>query len=405
MKKILILCDYFYPDVASTGQLLTELCLDLQNDFYVTVITSVPLLENDKYKSNINYDKYENINLYRIKTKPFDKRNKVSRVKHIIEYYFLCKKAIKNLQKQDIVYTISQPPILGGLLGRYAKIIHKAKLVYNIQDFNPEQIEAVGYSKSKLLISILKKMDIKTCNNADKIIIVGSDMQETLKKRNILDSMKISVINNWIDEKAVYPINDEKVLEFKNRYDLNNKLVFMYSGNIGLYYDLENIVKVFKRFEDRNDIVFVFVGDGAKKTDIENYAIDNKLHNVKFIPFQNKKDIIYSLNSADIHFVTNKKGIKGVSVPSKIYGVMAVGKFILGIVESGSEAADLIEKSKCGIVVEPEDYDGIYEAIDRIISMEHSDIEEQGMRGRNYLQNNLTKSKSIGKYEKALNEL
>lgn len=40
--KIVFVINYFYPDYASTGQLLTELCLHLQNDFQITVIASQP---------------------------------------------------------------------------------------------------------------------------------------------------------------------------------------------------------------------------------------------------------------------------------------------------------------------------------------------------------------------------
>ncbi|WP_026882547.1 glycosyltransferase family 4 protein [Clostridium akagii] len=402
MDNLLIVCDYFYPDIASTGQLLTELCLELQDYFNISVIASVPSLQKDKYQSDINYEKFQNINMYRVKTKYFDKKNKISRIKHVIEYYFSCKNAIKKLEKQNIIFTISQPPILGGLLGLYAKKFHKAKLIYNIQDFNPEQIQAVGYIKSKLLIYLLRKIDIRTCNNADNIIVVGSDMLDTIKKRKIIVDNKISVVNNWIDEKSVYPLSCDKVLEFKKKYNLKNKLVFMYSGNIGLYYDLENIVKVFDKFRYRKDIVFTFVGDGVKKSEIEKYVINNKIDNVIFIPFQNKEDLVYSLNAADVHLVTNKRGIKGVSVPSKIYGVMAVAKYILGIVESGSEASNLIERSDCGLVVEPENYEEIYKAVSYIINMKSDERREKGVNGRRYLENNLTKSKSISKYKEVL---
>lgn len=52
---------------------------------------------------------------------------------------------------------------------------------------------------------------------------------------------KTVMINNWIDEKEIYPLdaNNEKVLEFKRKYGINGKFVIMCSGNIVLYYDLE----------------------------------------------------------------------------------------------------------------------------------------------------------------------
>ena len=65
-----------------------------------------------------------------------------------------------------------------------------------------------------------------------------------------------------------------------------------------------------------------------------------------FVPFQKKEELIYSLNASDIYIVTNAKGIKGVSVPSKIYGILAVNKPIGGILEKGSVAWRIIEDSK-----------------------------------------------------------
>lgn len=66
---------------------------------------------------------------------------------------------------------------------------------------------------------------------------------------------------------------------------------------------------------------------------------------------------MYSLNAAHVHLVVNQKGIKGVSVPSKIYGVMAAGKPVLGVLENGSEAYRLIRESNCGLLVEPHSYE------------------------------------------------
>ncbi len=59
------------------------------------------------------------------------------------------------------------------------------------------------------------------------------------------------MINNWIDENEIYPLgeNNEKVLAFKKKYGLDGKFVIMYSGNIGLYYDLENLIKVVERIK------------------------------------------------------------------------------------------------------------------------------------------------------------
>jgi len=404
-KNIVFIGDCFYPDVAATGQLLTDICCNLQQYFNITVLTHMNNGDSNMHKSKYIYEKMQEISIIRVKTKSFNKSNKISRIRHIIEYYFSCRRAIKKLSRQDIVFTISQPPILGGLLGMYTKKIHKCKFIYNIQDFNPEQAEAIKYIKYKIMINLLKKIDINTCKKADKIIIVGNDMKDTLRKRNILLDDKVSVINNWINEKEIYPLfQNENITEFKRKYDLENKFIIMYSGNIGLYYDIENIVKVIKRFQDIEDIYMVLVGEGIRKEKIQKWVNENNIKNLKFVPFQPKSELIYSLNAADVHLISNCVGIKGVSVPSKIYGIMASGKYVIGILEKDSEAFNLITKSSCGRCVEPNDYDGLYNLIRG--AYEHRDkLKEKGLMGRKHIEQYYNMNISISKYKEIFEKI
>ena len=407
-KRMLIYAHYFYPDVASTAQILTELCQGLQDIFNITVICVVPSYGGtieSKYKDKRYYNEiFEEINIIRVRVPEFNKKNKLSRIRNIVSYFLNSIAATFKVQKQDYILSISQPPILGGVLGVIGKLLKRGKLIYNIQDFNPEQMVAISYSKNKLLISMLLKIDKFSCRLSNKIIVVGRDMQETLKKRfNNCNTPKNVFINNWIDEKSIYPLEkgNKIVNEFKEKYNLMGKFIIMYSGNIGLYYDLRNIVKVIARFKERNDVVFTFIGDGTIKNELINYKEQHCLENVIFIPYQDKKDLNYSLNAADVHWVVNAKGIKGVSVPSKLYGVMASGKPVLGVLESGSEGRQIIEESKCGICAEPADYEQIYRCINYMIDNKNK-INTMGKNGREYLVNKLSKNISIKKYKEEI---
>ena len=404
-KKLLIYAHYFYPDVASTGQILTELCEGMIDTFDITVICVVPSYSgtiDEKYKTKRIYkEEHNGIKIIRVRVPEFQKSNKISRIKNLLAYFFNSLLATLKIEKQDYIYTISQPPILGGVLGVLGKWLKGGKLIYNIQDFNPEQTMAVGYSKNKLLLNTVMAVDKFSCKKADKVIVVGRDMQETLRNRfNNKKVPKNVFINNWINEKEIYPLeqNHPRIMEFKEKYNLQDKFIIMYSGNIGLYYDLENIIKVIGEFKDREDVVFAFVGDGTVKDKIEAYVSENNLSNVTFIPYQDKADLIYSLNAADIHWVVNAKGIKGVSVPSKLYGVMAAGKPVLGVLDEGSEARLIVEECKCGVCIEPGNYKEISNNIEYILNNKE-EIRALGLNGRQYLETNLTKEVSINKYK------
>ena len=225
------------------------------------------------------------------------------------------------------------------------------------------------------------------------------------------------MINNWINENEIYPLpsDNNNVSEFKRKYGLENKFVIMYSGNIGLYYDLEKLIQVIKQFRkgytmagqyepgmktaDGREVVFAFAGGGSLRDELVMYAEKHHFENVVFIPYQDKKNLIYSLNAGDVHWCVNAKGIKGVSCPSKAYGIMAVGKPILGVLESGTEIRSLIETSRCGKCCEPGDYAGIAELIQWYIDNAGADeVRRMGENGRKYLEENLKKDISIEKY-------
>lgn len=428
-KKILIFAHYYAPDTASTGQILKDQAEGMLDEFDVTVICVVPSyggkIENRYRTQKYYYEELNGVKIIRVRVPEFTKSNKMSRIKNIIAYFFGALGASRKAGKQDYVFTISQPPILGGLLGVLGKWQKHAKMIYCIQDFNPEQVIAVGYSKNKFILKLMMILDKFSCRRSDLVITVGRDLVETLKKRfNNKNVPKYAMINNWIDEKEVYPLpaDNERVQEFKRRYGLENKFVIMYSGNIGLYYDLEELVKVLRQFRkgytlkgvyeagpktsDGREVVFVFVGAGSVLDKLVLYTRKHHFENVVFIPYQDKADLIYSLNAGDVHWCVNAKGIKGVSCPSKAYGIMGVGKPIIGVLEKGSEVRRLIDEIGCGKCCEPGDYVEVADIIRWYIeNAENDEVKQMGMNGRKYLEEKLAKDVSVQRYAEEILKL
>lgn len=243
-KKLLIYAHYYTPDVASTGQILKELAEGMLDTFDITVICVVPSYSGKidaSYKTKKFYrEEINGVHVLRIRVPEFSKQDKGSRIKNILSYFLGAMRATVKVGHQDYVFSISQPPILGGLLGVWGKRMKHAKFIYNIQDFNPEQVMAVGYSRNKLVLKLMMTLDKFSCKQSDLVITVGRDLVETLKHRfKPGKAPKVAMINNWIDEQAIrpLPVDDPHVLDFKKKYDLEDKFIVMYSGNIGLYYD------------------------------------------------------------------------------------------------------------------------------------------------------------------------
>lgn len=410
-KRILIYAHYYAPDVASTGQIIQDMAEEMTSEFDVTVICTVPSYEGvikEGYREKkIFKEKIDGIEILRVPVPEFRKSSKKSRIKNLLAYYLGARRATGIAGTQDYVLAISQPPIMGGMLGVYGKKKLGTKMIYCIQDFNPEQIEAVAYFGNKVVLSAMRWLDKRSCRKSDLVVTVGRDMAETLKNRFMGERVpRHTIINNWINDKEIYPLppEDPGVSAFKQQYGLENKFIIMYSGNIGLYYDLEGIIKVIEKFKgakttDGRDVVFAFVGAGCMLDKLIQYKTANDCNNVVFIPYQDKDNLIYSLNAANVHWCVNAKGIKGVSCPSKFYGIAGVGKPILGVLEKGSEIEMLINEIGCGKVSEPGDYKAIENNIFWFLShADNNELTEMGKLGYKYLIRNLTKDVSVGKY-------
>ena len=418
-KKLLIYAHYYIPDTASTGQILRELAEGMLDKFDITVICVVPSYlgtVEDKYKTKMFYR--ENINgvdILRIRVPEFSKTNTMSRVKNILTYFFGAIIATFKVGKQDYVFSISQPPILGGLLGVWGKWMKRAKFIYNIQDFNPEQVLAINFSKNKLITGAMMFFDKFSCRQSNLIITVGRDLVQTVHNRFKGKKVpKTVMINNWIDEKEIYPVeaDNPKVMAFKEKYGLQDKFIIMYSGNIGLYYDLENLMKVIEqvnpdiRTADGREVVFAFVGAGSVLDKLVAYKEEKHMDNVVFIPYQDKANLIYSLNAGDVHWCVNAKGIKGVSCPSKYYGIAAAAKSVLAVLEKDSEIRCIIEETEGGFCAEPGDYEVVAKNLRWFIENAGTGkVVAMGEKSRENLVKNLTRDVSVKKYAEEILKL
>ncbi len=417
-KKILIYAHYYAPDVASTGQILQDLAEGMTDEFDVTVICAVPSYTGkiaEEYKGKKFFrEKIGDVRILRVPVPEFTKSSKKSRIKNLLAYYLGARKATGMVGEQDYVFAISQPPIMGGMLGVYGKKKLGAKLIYCIQDFNPEQIMATGYFRFKAILRAAMRLDKRSCRKADLVVTVGRDLCETLERRFHGERVpNYTMINNWIDEKQIRPLpaDDPDVAAFRKQFDLEGKFVIMYSGNIGLYYDLEGLLRVIESVQnvtipDGRTVVFAFVGDGSILEKLKDYQQTHHLRNVVFIPYQEKDRLVYSLNAADVHWCVNARGIKGVSCPSKFYGIAAVGKPVLAVLENNTEIRMLIEEIGCGKCVEPGEYEEIRKTI--LWFIDHADDKEflsMGKSAYEYLRMHLTKEASVRKYIEAINRL
>jgi len=109
--------------------------------------------------------------------------------------------------------------------------------------------------------------------------------------------------------------------------------------------------------------LFVLVGGGPRLDEFKTKAAELSLNNLLLLPPQPLENVLETLAGADIHLVTMREELCGLVVPSKIYGVLNVGRPCIFIGPSESEVALLIQQNQCGTVVSVSDSPALLGAI------------------------------------------
>jgi len=130
--------------------------------------------------------------------------------------------------------------------------------------------------------------------------------------------------------------------------------------------------------------------------DIKKLIKEEKLTNFTFIPPQKHADIPKFLSIADICLTHLRKNyLYKITIPGKIYEYMAAAKPVIAGLEG--EAAEVIKKANCGLVVEPENPQKIADAILKLYHKNKDQLEVLGKNGRAYLTANYSKNKMLTK--------
>jgi glycosyltransferase involved in cell wall biosynthesis len=197
-----------------------------------------------------------------------------------------------------------------------------------------------------------------------------------------LPEERITVIPNWADGVALTPV-DHHDNWFRKDHTPGGRVVVMYSGHLGVVHDWHSLMHILRSLRSVSDVAFIFVCHGPGRDVLETWVRRQGLMNAEFIEYQPQQALRYSLSAADVHLVTLRTDMAGLSVPSKTYGIMAVGRPIVFIGPKDSEAAMAVMESGCGAVVDPEDPNAAVKAILAFAS-DRRRREELGAAGRRH---------------------
>lgn len=376
MKKIWIISHFaggpsYCPRVPDYS-----LALYLQNHGYDVKIFASSALHNStenfikdssKYKEQI----VDDVPFVFIKTRNYTgmKGESLS----FIDFYRNLLKSVKNFESPDLIIAAMPQPLscLAGI-----KLAKKYNIPYitSIVDLWPLSIvEYANFSNDNPAIWALYKFEKWVYQKSDELVFTWEGAYDYIidmgwdKK---IPRSKFHYINIGVDLKQFYENRDNYKL---NDEDLSSdKFKVMYCGSVRTANDIDTVVSCAqqlnkKGYEDK--ISFIIYGDGPDKDVLIERCKKERINNVIFKGFIDKKYIPYALSCSDLnilnlkHASTQKYG----NSSNKLFEYFASGNPVLANIDEGKYP--IISKYQCGKIVESSSIDQYADQVEYFYSL------------------------------------
>lgn len=240
------------------------------------------------------------------------------------------------------VFFLSVPP-----MGYLLNLMVSNRFSILVWDVYPDVFKIMGMKESHPIYKFWGYLNKKSFAKAYRLYTIGERMADLLDV--YVDRSKLLITPLW----SKFQENNNKGKEnnpFIQKYNLEDKFIVQYSGNIGLTHNVEVMIEMAELLKHRKDILFQIIGKGERKSILRKKAEIKRLLNCQFLPFQNDEMFPYSLSAADLGVVILDNRTSKGSVPSKSYNLMSYGIPSLYIASEDSELSYYTKKyghAKC----------------------------------------------------------
>lgn len=284
-KQILVITQYFYPDLAPPAIRLYEMLKFVaeEKNLKIKVITTTPHYRVTKQTSaSKSFDMFQNIEIYRLKQIKIG-INKPNLPEELLRDVLFALKALffsLRFRHLDIIFC-TIPPIMTGTAGFLISKIKKAKLIVDVRDLWIDAKVETNDIKNKVLLKLLHFIENKTLASASAISIASPGFLKKIDYRISSKRKIVEVIPNGCDFKYY---NCRKREHLRKKYNFSEKaFIVVYVGRINCSQGLEALTEGI-RILGEEQVVFLFVGDGPKKEEVIKKIKAKKITNAFFYP-------------------------------------------------------------------------------------------------------------------------
>jgi glycosyltransferase involved in cell wall biosynthesis len=389
LVDLLIINQFFPPDYAATGQLISELAEQLGSEsLQVRIFTGQPGYAFQKSSA----PPLETVGSVQVKrtriSRLWSQRIRGKIVQGLLFCLRVCWYLLNPKNRPDLLLLTTAPPYLlfVGILARMLGI----RYCCLIFDLYPDIVVQLKLLQSNhWLARCWRGLNQLSWRSAEAIIVLSASMQDHLAKYYPGMAAKIHVIHSWADPAWIQPLPKQENW-FALEHGLADRFTVLYSGNMGRCHDMQTILDAAILLQ-AEPIQFVFIGEGAQKQACLERVAHLGLSNCLFLPYQAKEVLPYSLTACDLALVSVKAGMGGLVAPSKLYAHLASAKPIAVIAEPDSYLQVMMAEGNFGTLISNQDSEALAGWIRQLAADPHQ-LQLLGVNGRHYLLTHYTPS-------------
>jgi colanic acid biosynthesis glycosyl transferase WcaI len=394
--RILILSQWFDPEPTFKGLAFAKELVRRGHE--VEVLTGFPNYPEGKLYPGYRVRPWQReciagIPVLRVPLYPSHDQSALGRVANYGTFALSAALGSAFVRRPDVVY-VYHPPATIGLPAIALRMLRSVPVVYDVQDLWPDTVAATGMVHNKAALRLLDRWCRFVYRKADRLVVLSPGFKVALALRGV-PGAKIEVIYNWCDEASVRPDGAPPI-----RLADAGEFAIVFAGTMGLAQALDaalDAARICACSVPRAR--FIFVGGGVDRTRLEQRAAHLGLPNVRFVPRQPVQAMGSILAGGDALFVHLKDDpLFRITIPSKTQAYLAAGKPILMAVRG--DAADLLSRSRAGLLCEPGNPASIAEAVCTLAQLSPPQLAEMGRAGRAFYERELSLAAGVTQFER-----
>lgn len=289
-------------------------------------------------------------------------------------------------QNFDLII-VPTPSVLFADVTAYLKVHYKAKVYLILRDIFPQNAIDLGLlSKKNPFYVYFRSKEKKLYRVSDAIGCTSlANVDYILSHNNEIVREQVHILHNF-QKKEERRVPDFRL---KRKYEIENKFVVVFGGNMGIPQKVENVIVFAKACQDIQNILFLLIGRGTEKEKIKKLINENHLNNVRFIDFVPLNEYKSLLQLCHVGLISLNDKFTVPNTPYKMCDYFDAGLPILASIDANNDLGQILKEANAGLASVAGNVSELKENLMYLYN--HSEVcEQMGKNGQKFYDQNMT---------------